>query len=317
MPLATVQSNIEESPLRDALRNGSLYHDASVILLSLFTPLVIDSALDLLKSVLSRRAQTVMKVSTSKVDDCSFNLVERIVFLLSILVVPMNIFIPNDYPNAALIFVCCRKSRFALFGGVVVCNLCRNELIIPKSVALLCITLFSIGQDVGSYSVNFAGPPPSGGFYGICNSVNKIFTYIPAAIVLLCVTIWLLRVVPECFFGNRINWCTRITVAATATDTTKTTTAKTQPQSNVPEKSKETDAVGSDDYLRYRIVFVLGVIFCASFGTFGYTAYPNNYYLDDKGLFLDFLPYILFVILQSAFSMRLVKFEALQGLVSI
>ena len=113
-----------------------------------------EGILDLLNILMTWNKRHSTNAGSTKVDDCSFNSIERIFFIASMIIVPINIFVPTNISNAALIYSCSRKSRYVVFSGIIGCNLCRRGNIIPKSVSLICIILYMVSQLAGVFAAN-------------------------------------------------------------------------------------------------------------------------------------------------------------------
>jgi hypothetical protein len=269
-----------------------------LILLSLTIPLIMDNVLDLFNITLIHGDHSGIKAQGSKVDDCSFNGMERVLFIFSMIAVPASLFIPEGYPKATLMLVCLRKCRFIFFAGAICSSFSRKGQLFPKPVSLLCEAMYTTAQVLGIFAANTSEVVRSGGaFYSTCYYITMIFGYLPAVILTAYCAIWMIRVSGAEVRVRRILFRDDNDYAS--------------------EMLALLQDVHPGYYLYYRVIFILSVILCAGFTTASNLTYKNNYYMDDKGLFLDSFPYILFVLWESALSMRFIKFEILRGLVSV
>jgi hypothetical protein len=209
-------------------------------------------------------------------------------------IVPLHIFLPRHTKNLVLILNCSRKSRQMLVSGAVACSLGRRDRIISRSLITLVLTFYAIAAVLSSFYANSSSTDSPNATNALAFCIN-LFGFVPVAVVLLSCLWWLLRIALV-EISHRIY-------------------GKDQP----PLASKAKASLGeayTGNYLAYRVWFVLALIswgiYCASLAS----VYKSNSNLDDEALFVDVLPYILFVLSQSALSVRLVKFEVLQSLVS-
>jgi hypothetical protein len=320
-------SYVEDTIIAHA-SSSELFRYACVALFSLVIPLIIDLFFDVFSSYSSwcgfvanrnNKAGTGNNSDNNKpasvklkVDDCSFDLLERSLLICGNIIYPITIFVSASYSSssdsntntttkAALILLCARKCRLMLVSGALGCTLGRREHIMSKPLVSFCIILYIVSAAAGGFAQNSLGlqdgssPGPGALYY-----VNLIFAYIPAIIVLACCAWWLLRIVLVAIDTrlqggvtnmNASSWVSRL--RATLGDNY------------------------TSSYFAYRVGFIvillLWVILSASLNG----KYKNVTSYDAQGLFWDVVPYILFVLAQSALSMRLVKFEAVQGLVSV
>jgi hypothetical protein len=288
-------SNLEDTIISDA-SDSELFHNASVALLSLVSPLIVDSTFDLLNAwifVDNRLSKTNAK---STIDDCSFDWKEKVLFILGIIILPINIFLPSTTRNLTLILICSRKCRLVLCTGAVGCSLCRREHIISKPLITACLLLYNISAATGSFAQNTQGIIPPGPRGLALFYANIIFSYVPVIVALALCVWWLLR------------------VALVEVSRRVHAVSNTAIMKNI--KSSLGDSC-TGDYLAYRVGFIMILLLWGILSATLTVRYKNVGSFDEIGMFLDVLPYILFVLAQTALSMRLVKFEAVQGLVSI
>jgi hypothetical protein len=134
-------SAIEGTRLREAL-GGSMFINTSMIACALMVPLVIDAIFDVLQRTRSYKA--------TKQD--SLNLAERIIFLISIVIVPLVAYLPVDTTKLALIYNCCRRAQLSIMSGVVGATMHRYDPVIwDGRIILTIIVFFSIGQIIWAF----------------------------------------------------------------------------------------------------------------------------------------------------------------------
>jgi hypothetical protein len=125
--IAKVPSHFEESNLRHSM-TSHYFQYPSVAIIALIAPLAVDIVLDMSVSWCTRTNKAI-KLKQSMIAEetlrYSVSLPEKIIFLFSIVVVPIVALLPEDYPNLGLAFCCCHKFQLSIIGNLLMLSLCR------------------------------------------------------------------------------------------------------------------------------------------------------------------------------------------------
>ena len=147
LPLFTdTSSNLESSPLRSAI-SSHLSREIAAATLALTCPLLIDLATETFH--ISRNANNSV---TTKVHAgfTLLNSIERAALLCGMAVVPVCSLFPPDTSNLALIYVCCQKCQLVLIVGAAMISLCRHNekywTVKGTSFSIICLVVGNILQ---------------------------------------------------------------------------------------------------------------------------------------------------------------------------
>jgi hypothetical protein len=140
LPLFTnTSSNLESSPLRSAISSQTSREIASATL-ALTCPLIIDLATETFYISRCTDNSVITKV---RVGFTLLNNIERAALLCGMAVIPACSLFPNDTSNLALIYTCCQKCQLVLIVGAVMISLCRHNkkywTVKGTTLSLICL----------------------------------------------------------------------------------------------------------------------------------------------------------------------------------
>ena len=147
LPLFTESSsNLESSPLRSAI-SSHLSREVAAATLALTCPLLIDLATE---SFYISRNTTNSVIKKVHAGFTLLNSIERAALLCGMAVVPACSLFPPDTSNLALIYVCCQKCQLVLIVGAVMISLCRHNekywTVKGTSFSIICLVVGNILQ---------------------------------------------------------------------------------------------------------------------------------------------------------------------------
>jgi hypothetical protein len=147
LPLFTeTSSKLESSALRSAI-SSQISREIASATLALTLPLVIDLATETFYISRNTDNSVITKV---RVGFTLLNNIERAALLCGMAVVPVCSLFPNDTSNLALIYVCCQKCQLVLIVGAVMISLCRHNkkywTVKGTSFSLICLVVGNILQ---------------------------------------------------------------------------------------------------------------------------------------------------------------------------
>lgn len=286
-----LSSHLEDRPLRAALGSSNQFYYTSVASIALAVPLFLDVLFDICNLVISADSQS-SKSRGNKTERYNFlNNSERLLILLGIIIQPLVVLVPSNTSNLALIFVCCNKCQQNWVGGTIALSLRRYDKdYFSNTFTITSLVAFFIGL-VGSTFIDNDYPlkPVPKSIYFL-DSASFILTIIP------CVF----------FFFNSSRWLILVYCRATKWSKFLFFYSKTRP-------AEATTGLG--DHTFFPMVYTLCgmlvlVLQCILLGT---STRIENF--TETNLFQSNLAFLVFVILVSTLSLRMVKFEVVQGLV--
>ena len=299
-------SNFEEKPLRAALSSStSGYTFSSVATITLVIPLFFDLLLDLLAIYIdASRNKIRKKLNPTKSETAKFtflNISERFLILIGLTISPMVAFLPKSTENLAFIYLCCNKCQLNLVGGTLVLSLCRYN----KEYWTVRSTLLSLL----SFGVGLIGSPFIDNVYAAENPVMKLVILIdlstfvltigPAFVFMINSSRWLILVYFKAYYLRRYLMCS----------------SKLQPDIET-RKGDRKDKAGSDHIFFPMVYTLCGMILVLLvLAIIGSSARVSEY--DSMNLLQLTIPFLVFITLITTLSMRVVKFEVVQGLVSV
>lgn len=119
-------SKLERSPLRQALPSQS-NRDFSVSALSLMLPLLLDLTAELINSAW-RRVRTRSEAVKIHDKKSLLNSMERATALFGAAIVPLSALLPENTANWAYVHVCCQKCQLILVAGAVLISMNRYDV---------------------------------------------------------------------------------------------------------------------------------------------------------------------------------------------
>lgn len=147
LPLFTdTSSNMESSSLRSAI-SSHLSREIAAATLALTCPLLIDLATETFYISRNTTNSVIKKVHAGFT---LLNSIERAALLCGMTVVPVCSLFPQDTSNLALIYVCCQKCQLVLIVGAVMISLCRHNekywTVQGTSFSIICLVVGNVLQ---------------------------------------------------------------------------------------------------------------------------------------------------------------------------
>ena len=305
---AFLESNLEEKPLRHTLSSTNSFVYTSVASISAVIPLFFDAVLDLFACLRSSHrlknvGSKVQKNHTVKTTNrfTFLNISERLMILMGVVVLPVVTFLPHSTRNLALIFLCCNKCQQVWVGATLGLSLSRYD---KEYWSIRCTVLSLLSLNIGLTITPFID-----NLYAANDSPSKIVTIIDTLALLLTVapclvfmfnsSRWLIIVYFKAYSWKRFLMCRRATLPLE------------------PEiKSRDVSDANENDHTFFPMVytvsgfFVIGVLLILIASSSRISDY------NERDLVLNQFPFLLFIIVLSTLSMRMVKYEVVQGLVS-
>lgn len=284
LPLYFQDSYIEKFPLRKAVSSFE-FTIFSAVTFALAAPLILDQIMDFISyanngKIINLKTSIMLLFLTD---------VEKILFVLGTLIVPVGTIITNNSDKLAFTYACCVDCQYMLTIGIVTTSICRYDKgFWPTAVLSISILLQMLGLVSGAFVRNcFKKEPVSricyslgfNNFSNVCNIVSSIL------IILVCIY-HLIRIF------RRTNHCMKANHHLT----------------NDANKSKE------DYWLLILIAyffatFILLVLIVAPM-------YPQLILMDVNGLILLSAPFGCFVLFLDVLLMRIAKSEMTDAVVS-
>ena len=297
-----ISSNIELKPLRQSLSSCHSFTYCSVASVTLIVPLFLDVILDLVVMFVSATLSVKINKQKTVVKDAAgfifLNIPERMLILVGMIVVPIVAFLPKNTENLALIYVCCNNCQQNLVGGTLLISLSRYD----KEYWSIRVTSFSLLF----YSMGLVGGSFIGNVYSSESNPTQIILALDSCSYFLTLAPCLL------FIVNSLRWLLIVYFGVNPWKKLRMWSSKVQ---HVPdlEVLRVSD---SPDHNFFPMIYVTGglVILLSFCCLMARAPRPENY--DSISLTLNSVPYVCFLILVSILSMRMVKFEVVQGLVS-
>ena len=295
-----VPSNFEKSALRDSLSSSPQFTYTCVASIALVIPLYFDILLDFIYgSTHASSSGQSKKLKNSSITFTFLNVPERLLILMGMTILPLVAFLPSDTQNLALIYMCCNKCQQNLMGGSIVLSLSRyNKEFWSVKSTLLSLVVFSFGLIGTAFLDNdyLAESPPR-------PSIATIDRFAFFCIVIPCLV----------FIFNSSRWLIVVYCRAHTWKKVLMCTSKTQLS---PETQPTMNGSQVSDHTFYPMVYTLFgmtlvVLLCTIYGTSGrYEDYSKNDLIQAN------IPFLVFIAAISTLSMRMVKSEVVQGLVS-
>ena len=291
-------SNLEKRPLRESLETSVEFTYSSAASIALVIPLLIDLLLD----VFTKLTETPSIASKKPPEESSkfnfLNIYERILILAGVSIVPMVAFIPKTLHNLGLLYVCCSKCQQLWVGGTIVLSLCRYDKEYWSTKSTLA-SLFMV-------SVGLIGSPLIDNIYAAHPNPGQ-------AVVLIDLGTYILVMFPcFIFMMNSVRWLILVYWRANSWKSFLMCRSKHQiEEPAVP--TAENDTVNHTFFpMVYTMIGTTVVLLLCLLAAA--TARVENY--SGLNLLQSNGPFMLFIVLISTLSMRMVKFEVVQGLVS-
>lgn len=289
-----VTSNLEIRPLRDALQKGSGFTYSCIAAMALVIPLLVDLLIDIGYEI----ATVVVKPSGKITARFNFlNKYERTLFLLGIAVLPLLIFVPKNTPDLALIYVCCNKCQQNWIGGTVALSLCRyDKHYFSDKSTWISLTLFAISMIGSTFIDNLYAIKPPAQHIALLDMGTFILSGVPCVLFLFNSSRWLILA-----HYRAIQWTNILFFYS---------------KSRQIHPSAMTNTSANSDHTFFPMIYTLiGMIVLVLLSVLIATSSRIENY-NETNLVQGNIPFLVFVVSVSILSMRMVKFEVIQGLVS-
>lgn len=302
-------SKMELTPLRTAILSQS-NRDLSVAALSLIIPLIMDLITELAYSTWIRGKDDDVKI---RVKPSFLNSIERSAALFGTAVVPMTAFLPAHTHNLAYIHACCERCQLVMIGGAVMISLCRYNdkyWTIPRTY--LALILLTIGTIILAFTGNISDTDTARGAAYIISYFGYSTILASAVIFFWCSCLWLSHVIPiispESFgFSTTTN-------SSKTSKTSKKVHKKNQKNNNNAAVSSTFST--SSEHLTFPALYVSVSMTTIAMLIMISAMYPSVASYDERAIFLHNFSFLLYIAIVSYVSIRMMKFEVVQGLVS-
>lgn len=277
------ESYIEETSLRKAL-SSRIYRDSAIAVIALAIPLLMDTIADMFNSFFKKDHNKIDGMYIRLND--AFVLLndnEKIVFLVGLLILPITALLPSHTINLGLIYVCCQNFQFMMVAGIVFSSLCRyDRKVWSASITYLCICLVAVAIISKSFVVNLVSNGPVTKVVADINAIFPYFFYVTCVIFFICTVRWLTGI-SFSFFRRSSN-----------TD-----------DNNMKRRSNY-----------FPLLFIAFIFSALAILLYLSAEYPFITDFDENGIVVNMMPYLLSLLFVSFATLRMVKFEVIEGLVS-
>ena len=300
-------SNIEHQQLRISLSYTSGFTYTSVAAIVAVIPLFLDILFDALAKI--RRGFTSSNIYKSplvspemnKKRYTFLNISERLLVLMGSIILPLVALLPADTTNLGLIYLCCNKCQRCWMGGTFALSLSRydKEYWSERSTSIT-VVLLGLGLTSACFVDNiYEGQNPPGLLISIIDLIGYTLTIIPCFI----------------FIVNSIRWLIIVYFRALTWKTFLMGPSKVAEQVGI--ESFTTNSSDVPDHTFFPMLYTLyGLCLIAwLLGFIAFTPRISDYSVND--IFFSNVPFLIFIILFTTLSMRIVKYEVVQGLVSL
>ena len=300
-----IPSNIEQDQLRMSLSCPEFAY-TSFASLAAVIPLLCDVFLDILSILMSNWTsldagpRRISKANaTESVKFTFLNIPERMVLLIGVMVVPLVAVLPMNTENLGLIYLCCNKCQKNLLGGAIASSLCRHDTEFwPVKCTLFCLAFYSVGLIGGAFLDNIlAARTLSSQLMLFTDLIITILTVTPSLALMLNSIRWLIIVYFKANSWRRLLMCS---------------SNEEQP----PIESQVITFSSDPDHTFFPMIYIVCatclviLVLSLSITTFRIQDY------NSRDLILHNIPIMLFVICLNTLSMRMVKAEILESMVS-
>ena len=295
-------SYLEDRPLRVSINDNPEFRCSCVASVSLSLPLIFDVLFDFIFT--ARNSLTGGDAKKDIPDSHKFNFLntsERLLTLMGVIVLPLVGFLPIETENLALIYICCGKCQQTWVGGAVALSLSRyDKEYWSIETTSLCLVFFTLGLVTSAFIDNeYAQHTPPSFRVFLIDRISFLITIVPCMIFIVNSSRWLIIVYFRMTGIKRYLMCTCSKPGTTqASETPAVLSSKTVDHTFFPMV-----------YTLCGITVIILLLFLV-----GSTDRAENY--TRHNLVQNNAPFLVFVFLISTLSMRLVKFEVVQGLVS-
>ena len=311
-------SNLENTILSDAFRNGPQTRIAFVASISLAIPVILNLFVDFYVDyigVTPKQTQTTPSKNCNSKDILTKP--EKLIFMLGIVIPPIVSCLPG-WNKATLLFTCAIFMQQHFMFGIILTSLNRfDNNYFPTPIAYMLIILETVGAIVKPYGINssaamkltFGNKLPTYMFQ-LCATWSSI------CMLFVLIIFWLSSVLVARVCGEKVksqyyrwpSWCYLHHYVQSMKTTTATTT-KTQ---------KNISSGGPSDgvFLYFRITYCLTIMTWMLL-TGSIHVGHIFYQFDDNELMLYIVPFVIFQLSVLFFDIRLVKHESVSALLAL
>ena len=283
-------SFVEDCTLRNALPEQRI-RDSSIAVIALVFPLVLDIVTEMINSVISGRKDEKLLMQTKPL----LNNMEKLLFLFGTVIVPMNACLLTNSPRWAYTYLCSQQCQFTFTGGAVCISFCRyNPDYWPVRKTYLILTLLSSGTLMGAFSDNYLLTPPPSPVIKYFNTLSYFFILSASILLVYCSLRWLTRFIPKFFKSLPL------------------LISKADPCTKYSKSDVDLQAP-----LLFPIMYVVTTLVAAGCLVLMETVYNGAQNYDTKALYIHNLAFLAYLLFITYGSMRMMKYEVVQGLVSV
>ena len=325
LPIFT-KSNLENSIVSEAIRNGPLFRIGIVASISLATPffinnladLVMNNLVDVVKIFLEGKKLPKKKKTTAPANNMIIPIlstVEKLFFISGILMIPiMSCF--TQWNQSILMIACTACAQKHVVFGVIFTSFNRfDDRYFPTSITYFMLFLSTVGSILRSFAINACATIS----YNDCRILpggmfSTFETLIRFPILILFLLYWLISVVVTGIYGEKVpTWCRLI--GFTAPNTSH------PPRVGGARPTKKTLGPDEGFLLSFRSIYAIAVIAWGIFvitntGFFTSTGYSYSH-ANDKAMLLNCVPYIMFELTGLFFALRGVKHQTVSALLAL
>ena len=279
---------------------GGVYRDSSIIVLALAFPIAIDIIVDIYATVSPKLTKRGKVTSGNEVTVCCLNLCEKLICFIGIVIVPITSMATADQLNKTLIFNCAKKCQIVIVGGIIMSSLCRyNRKFWTVYQTLLFLVLLVIGQVISVFIQNSINETSDSDPVAQHLKVTAhVFKFSPIIILLFCNFRWLLAVAMS-KWPLKFGWCKSYLMGNLSVD----------------ENCNESN-VYTEGHIYFTLVWVITSLFAVIMLSGLALIYGDIHRYNSIPLILNNVIFIFVELSITIFSMRMVKFEVVQTLVS-
>jgi hypothetical protein len=272
---ATRSSSQEFAPLHKALKSP-YYRDTCIATVSLAIPLVMDTAANITNSYLMKSRQIKRLVR---------NDFEKLLFMCGVLILPItNLILKN---NAPLVYICCNRFQVQVILGVLFSILHRKfKNFWPTRITYILLVLLSIATIMNVFDFYFFYDPRS---TIIGSLISRLFTTAYVMMGVIYVTL-------------ALRWFIVLRFPTTGIYLRV-----------IPDREDSPKDVERN--LRTSMLAILLPLLVAAFVTYTGILFRSIFNWNDTAIILQDVPILITLIALSFYSLRIAKFEVLQGLV--
>ena len=294
-----IPSNFEVTTLRDSLSlccGGFSYCCvASITLVApLFLDIIIDLAMMSFDATSSAQIKKQRAAAKNAVRFTFLNIPEKLLILVGLAILPIIALLPKTTENLGLIYLCFYKCQQNLVGGaMLICSYRYDKEYWSLRTTWLSLLFFSTGLVSGVFVNNiYAGETPPSKLIIAADYLNFGLVLVACLIFVVNSARWLIMAYCKVPLWRAIF--------------------------NIDSKSvsQASDSINSADQNFFPMIYtIFGLSFVIVICCFVLISGRVSSYTSGV-LLLQSCPYLCFLIVVSTMSMRMVKFEVVQGLVS-